>query len=495
MAQVLKMPMMGNTMEVGVVVEWVAAEGEVVSEGDTVLVVESEKAANDIVAEQDGELTVEVPQGEEVPPGTRLGVIGEPGETETPAVDDSGQVSDESGATDRTADGESATDTPGTTGGTAASDAPAATREAAGGRVPAAPGARKRAGEADIPLAQVDGSGPDGAVLIADLEEHLAGETSAAVVKPHDGFVAAPPRVRRLARELGVDLGPLTEQTGGRGITALDVRRAAGVDEGAGFTDESAIGTGKTAASTESTQSESAGSSKFDPSSHGLTVVEERQLTGMRRTIARRMSQSAREKPHVTLNRRVDADRALAVVEEYSDSAVGIGLTDLLVCAAIDALQSHPEFNAWYEDGTLSLVEEVNVGTAVDIEGGLVTPVLRDGAGKTPVELAEERAELTAAVQSGAYDLADIQGGTFTITNLGMLGVDSFDPIINPPEIAILGVGRIRDDGDGPAFTLSLSFDHRVVDGADAARFLDTLATGVTSPAALIERRTRAALE
>lgn len=215
------------------------------------------------------------------------------------------------------------------------------------------------------------------------------------------------------------------------------------------------------------------------------SVREERSLSPMRKTIAKRLTESAREAVHVTASRDVDAGPVLAAAETVDDPSV----TDLLLCALSDTLGAHPAFNATFEDGTHRLYEEHNIGVAVDIEDGLVTPVIGDVASKSATEIAERRRALTTQVRNGDYTMSTFRGGTFTVSNLGPLGIDSFTPVINPPEIAILGVGRTTEqavpDDDGVAFrsemTLDLSFDHRVVDGADAARFLQTLSENLSN--------------
>jgi pyruvate dehydrogenase E2 component (dihydrolipoamide acetyltransferase) len=172
----------------------------------------------------------------------------------------------------------------------------------------------------------------------------------------------------------------------------------------------------------------------------------------------------------VTLNRSFDATTLREVQTAAANEGVDVSLTDLLVRGVGMELADRPAFNALFEDGTHKLIEEVNIGIAVDIEEGLVTPVVPSVAEKSVEEIAAVRRERTQRALNGEFEMSDMEGGTFTITNLGMFDIDSFDPIINPPEVAILGVGRIQDDG---AMILSLSFDHRVVNGADAARFLD----------------------
>ncbi|QIO22146.1 2-oxo acid dehydrogenase subunit E2 [Haloarcula sp. JP-L23] len=224
-----------------------------------------------------------------------------------------------------------------------------------------------------------------------------------------------------------------------------------------------------------------------DDESAERTVREERALSPMRKTIASRLQESYREAVHVTVNRSVDAEGLLSAVAaaDPTEDGVSPSMVDVLLCALSDTLDEHPAFNATFEDEAHVLYEEHNVGVAVAIDDGLVTPVVADVGSKSLGELASERRELTERVVDGDYTMSTFRGGTFTVSNLGPLGVDSFDPIINPPEIAILGVGRITEratqNGDGDVvfrrqMPLDLSFDHRVVDGADAARFLGTLA-------------------
>ncbi|MFC7137845.1 2-oxo acid dehydrogenase subunit E2 [Halobaculum litoreum] len=218
------------------------------------------------------------------------------------------------------------------------------------------------------------------------------------------------------------------------------------------------------------------------------TVREERTPTPMRRTIARRLHESYRDAVHVTATREVDAEPLLAAVEALEErTGRDVSVTDLLIVAVSETLDRHPSFNATFEDDTHRLYEEHNVCYGVDIDAGLVAPVIPDVASLSVADLNETREALVDRVLTGDFDAADLRGGTFTVSNLGPLGVDSFTPVINPPQVAILGVNRIRERAV-PADTadetvafrrhlpLDLSFDHRVVDGADAARFLDTLA-------------------
>ena len=497
MVQALRMPMMGNTMETGLLAEWVVAEGDSVETDQVLAVVESEKAAADVVANQAGTLArVDVAEGEEVPPGTLVGVVLGPDEDIADAppprsrIEPGGSGAPDAAPAGGTGDGAEGTADPGDSAPEPSGPTTAGSDGDRRGR--AAPGARHLADEEGIDLGAVEGTGPDGAVLIADveakLEEARAGGGGEAATPsgraPTAGRPFLPPSARRLARELGVDPQAVEGTGAGGRVTESDIRRAAGV--AAPGTDE---GRPRSASGGRVRSSDIAGPSPRDPSRYGVTVAEERELAGVRRTVAERMARSAREAPQVTLNREVAVGRAFETVEDLADAGrADVGFVDLLVGAAVRALEAHPEFNAWYEGESLRLIEEVNVAVAVDAESGLLAPVVRGADRRSLAGIAGERRRLTDAVLAGRHDLDDLQGGTFTVSNLGPLGVDSFDPILDPPQVAILGVGRVEED----ACTLSLTFDHRVVDGADAARFLDTLAGGLEAPSAVVAERATA---
>jgi pyruvate dehydrogenase E2 component (dihydrolipoamide acetyltransferase) len=230
-------------------------------------------------------------------------------------------------------------------------------------------------------------------------------------------------------------------------------------------------------------------------------VAEERSLSPMRRTIAERLGESYRNAVHVTLSRDLDAEALLEATRRAGDATdAGVSLLDVLLLAVSATLDEHPAFNATFEDGTHRTYEEHNLAVAVAIDAGLVTPVVADVGSKSLESVARERRRLTERVQAGDYSMSDLRGSTFTVSNLGPLGVDSFTPIIDPPKVAILGVGRTREraragaDG-GPSvefhreLTVDLSIDHRVVDGADGARFLGTLAGHVEDADSLLDGR------
>ena len=205
-------------------------------------------------------------------------------------------------------------------------------------------------------------------------------------------------------------------------------------------------------------------------------------LTGMRASIARRLSKSQQETAEVTLSREEDVSRAAQFLKELgSDSKVTY--TDLFAKAASEALKRHPELNSWLERDDIRVFDSVNICIAVALEGGLITPTVFGAEKLSLVDLSARIGDLSDKARKGELSVDEVTGGTFTISNLGMFGVESFTPIINPPQTAILGIGRVKDKPwvvddrivIRPVVQLSLTFDHRVVDGADAARFLQTV--------------------
>lgn len=202
-------------------------------------------------------------------------------------------------------------------------------------------------------------------------------------------------------------------------------------------------------------------------------------LTGIKKTTAERVSQSFKTAPHSTVIMEVDMSDAVKMRKEKH-----VSYTELLVKAVASALKTHPLLNSTLtEDEKIKVYEDINIGVAVATEQGLVVPVIHNADNKSLEEIASKLRELAEKARTGRLAKEHVTGGTFTITNLGMYGVDAFTPIINPPEAAILGVGRIVDkpvvEGKEimikPTMTLSLSYDHRIVDGAPAAQFLQEI--------------------
>ncbi len=285
--------------------------------------------------------------------------------------------------------------------------------------------------------------------------------------------VAASPVARKLAAELGVDLGAVTG-TGPRGrITKEDVQQAS-----------------------EQTPTTAVERSGATPASQA--EADTIPLRGMRKTIAERMHASLRDTAQLTMDMEVAMDDAVKLrrdlIEEWQPDGIRATYTDLVVIAAAKALIRHPAMNAALIDNAITRFGDVHVGLAVALEEGLIVPVIKNAGGKPLKQIAAESADLARRARDGALGLDDVEGGTFTVTSLGMYGVDTFTPILNTPQAGILGVGRIYDglrwDDDKPCkvamMRLSLTWDHRVLDGAPAAEFLATVRAYLEAPFRLL---------
>jgi pyruvate dehydrogenase E2 component (dihydrolipoamide acetyltransferase) len=271
----------------------------------------------------------------------------------------------------------------------------------------------------------------------------------------------ASPKARRIAAERGIDLAALPGSGPGGAVLAADVKSSA-----------SPIS-----------------ASPID--GHSTSVSG-----GVWKLMAERTTESWRSAPHFYLRREVDASR----LENWRTAARAtpgherVSHTDLLVKLVAEALRRHPRVNSTWHDGAVVASEQINVGIAVAVDEGLVVPVVHNADSRSLAQTVARRLELVEAARAGRLHPEDVVGGTFTISNLGMYGVDSFDAIINAPQAAILAVGRITErivpvDGQPavrPVLQLSVSFDHRVVDGARGAEFLETLASLVEEPAGLV---------
>ncbi|MCK0516205.1 2-oxo acid dehydrogenase subunit E2 [Williamsia sp. DF01-3] len=471
MAQQIVLPKLGLTMQEGVIGEWLAGEGQHIAVGDLLLRLETDKVEVDVEAEAEGILATGASAGDVLPVGAVIGwLLGE---------------------------GESAPD------GTAAvaQQEPVAETHTApasvvvggpddGGRIKSSPNARRVAGAANVDLTTIRGTGPGGRIVSEDVEEHLAAfpakapEPTAAVPAAGkavqtggaaDQFVG--PLVRRKADELGVDLAQVVGSgTGGR-ITKADVEAAAGT-----VAAPAALG---------------GGSPTTGPQA-GAVIP----LTGMRGAIARNMIDSLQTMAQLTHGYEVDVTALVDVREQLKAEAAqsdskAPSLNDFVVKAAALALREHPLLNAGIADDKITLFEEINVGVAVAVDGGLIVPVVRDADSLSVAEVADRTRTLASGARTGKLGLSDMEGATFSVSTLGAYGVDFFTPVINPGNVAILGVGRVKDgfrwEGETPVrtqvLTLSLTFDHRAVDGAPAAEYLKTLSAILGRPLSLLAGR------
>jgi pyruvate dehydrogenase E2 component (dihydrolipoamide acetyltransferase) len=427
------MPALEMAQETGKVVRWLRSAGDTVRKGEPLLEIETDKVTVEIEAPAAGVLReVTAHEGDVVPVGQTIALIWAPGEAGAPAPQPARR-----GA------------------------APAASRTAAAATstVKASPLARKIAEQHGIDIAQIRTA--SGRVDKADVLAHVEAQKASS---PGNGaaarLTAASPKARRLAAERGVDIATLRGTGPSGAIVSADIPAAAA------------------AAIPSPVRAEA-------PSQAVGTVW---------RIMAERMTQSWTSAPHFYVVREVNASRLIAWRDRAKKTTAGITYTDLLVKLVAAAIVQHPRVNVSWRDGALVQHPQVNIGLAVAIDDGLVVPVIHRADTLTLAEIAERRADLATRAQAGKLRPADIQGGTFTISNLGMYGVDAFNAIVNPPQAAILAVGRIADrvvalNGQPavqPMLVLTLSCDHRALDGARGAQFLGALAELTEEPLALI---------
>ena len=444
---------LGMTMTEGTVAEWHIPDGGEVKTGEDLYRLETEKVEMEVEAEAAGTVRHLVPAEATVDPGAVVGYIYAAGEEIPAELPGAGAPAAAASAPAASVDAPAPAQ---------AAEAPAAV---SGGRVAASPAARKLARELGVDLATVAGTGPRGRVTEDDVRG--AHESAAAATTPAQA--PASPLARKRAKALGVDLATITGTGPGGRITKEDVEAAASASPGAAT-----------------------------PAPADATADETLPVRGMRKVIAERMFASLRDTAQLTMDMEADMDDCVRLraqlIEEWADEGVRPSYTDIVMKAAARALRDHPRMNARFEGAEITLRGEVHIGMAVALEEGLVVPVLRhvDRAGLK--EIAVESSRLAAAAREGKLSLDDMAGGTFTVSTLGMFGVDSFTPILNPPEVGILGVNRLREgvrwEGERPVrrqtMTLSLTWDHRALDGAPAAQFLASVRDYLEAPFRLL---------
>jgi pyruvate dehydrogenase E2 component (dihydrolipoamide acetyltransferase) len=464
----LKLPLLGDVMQEGTLAVWLKPDGAHVSRGEPVYQLETDKVTYAVEAPTAGVLRHIVAEGTVVPVGT---VVGEVLDAASAGVSAAPAASAAVDAT-KTSSGESA-------GGQESDElraSPAARRVARELGVDlAARGSGRRIREADVRAfadAHAAGTSESPSQIAGAAASGRATALAPSVAQAPD--VPATPAARRLARERGIELASLS---GGRLLRAADVLAAS---DG------------------QPKESQQAIAIAGQPSVAGQASARAGQpLSGRRRVIAERMHASLQQMAQLTISMEVDFSGAVELREQlkalWPNETPTI--TDVVMRAAALALAQHPELNATLEKDELVQHQDVHVGLAVDADDGLIVPVIRQAGAVTLRELSARTREAAARARANQLQLQDLQGGTFTVTTLGQLGVDFFTPIINPPQVAILGIGRVfpklvrAETGemkDTQAVHLSLSFDHRAVDGAPAARFLQEVKRLLELPAALI---------
>ena len=443
MAKVIVMPKLGLTMTEGAVSKWLKNEGDEVKEGEGLFEVETDKLTNTIEASASGTLLkIVAPEGSEVPCLKPVAVIGAPGEDYAALL--GGEAEAEA--------------KPQAEAAPAAAPAPSAPARKPGERVLASPAAKKLAKELGIDIALVPGTGPKGRITEEDVKNYKPA-APAAPEQPEEPKVKASPLAAKVAADIGVDISSVAAH--GR-VLAADILAA--------------VSKGGAAPADEKPREE---------------VVP---MNGMRKAIARNMQNSHMTSPTVTFNLGIDMTELKRLRDQLKSGDVKVSYTDILVKVVAHALTEFPVLNCSVEDNKIIYKHYVNMGVAVALDNGLVVPNVRDADKKTLTQISKEVKELADLAREGKLPMDALTGGTFTITNLGMFGIESFSPIINQPEVAILGVNTMQDkvvvvDGEicvRPIMNLSLTADHRVIDGSTAAQFLQRVKKLMENPALLL---------
>jgi pyruvate dehydrogenase E2 component (dihydrolipoamide acetyltransferase) len=444
----ITMPKMGDGMEEGTINTWLKKEGDHVNAGDAIAEVETDKASVEIAAYETGILSkITVQVGETVPVGAVIGMIGG-----AAAGAGNGQTVPKAATVDRSAQAAAAPDP--TRGGGEESDItslvpsgngshgnghaigkPDVSHPALGERVKASPLVRAMAREMGLELAHIPGSGPGGRIVQRDVMAYLQTRDEQTLLRP----AAAP---QTTARPDVVTAPAAAPQT---------------------------------------------------------ASVQEIATSNMRKAIAKRTVQSKQNTPHFYVTMVIEMDRAMALLKELNaDASDGkVTVNDIIVKASARALAKVPEVNAtWTPENTIRRYAEAHIGVAVGIDDGLIIPVIRDCQKKTLREISVEAKQLITKARNNQLKPEEYQGSTFSVSNLGMMGVDEFIAIINPPEAAILAIGGISREpvviGEGNEIVIrsrmkvTISADHRLLDGVVAARFLQEVKKSLEAPFSLL---------
>ena len=471
MATEITMPQMGFDMTEGIIANWLKAEGDPVQKGEAIAEIETDKTTIQIEAFDSGVLSkILAPVGAKVPVGEAIGYIGAPGE---------------------------AVGGPAAQPVLATAPAPApeasATPSPAGGAVNASPVARRMAEQMGVDLAQVKGSGPGGQIMREDVEAFAATkqETAApAVTAPalaETGRIIATPAAKKLAQEKQVDLR-LVKGSGPEGrIVLADVETYAAKQPA-----PAAVAPQPAAVP----QPQVAPKPAAVPA--GARTPARTPLTRIRQTIAQRMTNSKTTVPHFYITVAVEMDAALKLREQINEALkpenIKVSVNDLIVRATALALKRFPNLNASFMGDSIEQHEQVHIGVAVALPSGLVTVTVREADTKTLRQIAVEMGGLASRAREGKAQAGDMGGQTFTISNLGMYGVESFVAIVNPPDAGILAIGAsiptpVVRDGEVVVRNImhvTLSGDHRVTDGAEGAQFVNEVKRILENPWGLV---------
>lgn len=431
MAEIVKMPRLSDTMEEGVVAKWHKNVGDQVSEGDLLAEIETDKATMEFESFQEGTLLhIGVGEGDAAPVDSILAILGEKGEDVAALI-----AADAAGG-----DAAPAEEAP----APAAEEAPAPAPAAEAAPAPA-PAPAPAAAPAPAPVATAS----------------------------DDGRLKASPLARKMAEDRGIDLGRVQGSGDGGRIVKRDVD---------GFNPALA-------------PTPQAAPAAVTPSAHLEESYTEERVSQMRKTIARRLTDSKFTAPHFYLTVEIDMDNAIASrkqINELPDTKVSFN--DMVIKAVAMSLRKHPAVNSAWMGDTIRRNNHVHIGVAVAVDEGLLVPVVRFADSKSFTQIGAEVRELAGKARDKKLQPSEWEGNTFTISNLGMFGIDEFTAIVNPPDSCILAIGGISQkpvvkNGEivpGNIMKVTMSCDHRVVDGATGAQFLQTFKQYMEQPVAML---------
>jgi pyruvate dehydrogenase E2 component (dihydrolipoamide acetyltransferase) len=441
MAEIVKMPKLSDTMEEGVVAEWHKKVGDQVESGEVLAEIETDKATMEFESFQDGILLyIGVEKGDSAPVDSILAILGEEGEDVDKILAEEGGKS--SGGDEKKEEKEDSDK----------SEDKAKKEE--GSKKEEKPEKKEEKKETKAPAKQ---------------EEKRPAATSET---SEDGRLKASPLAKSLAEEKGIDISRVRGSGDNGRIVKRDIEN---------FREDKAVSPTGPAVATRAAVGEES--------------YREENVSQMRKTIARRLSESKFEAPHFYLTIEIDMDNAMQarkMVNENSD--LKISFNDLVIKAAAVALRQHPQVNSSWQGDTIRYNDHVHVGVAVAVDEGLLVPVVRFADGKTMSQINGEVKEFAEKARNKKLQPQDWEGNTFTISNLGMFGIEEFTAIINPPDSCIMAVGGIMQkpvvkNGEvvpGNRMKVTLSCDHRVVDGVTGAKFLDTFKKMMENPVMMI---------
>lgn len=460
MATEIIMPKAGMAMETGTIIRWLKQPGDTIETGEAILEIETDKVSMEVEAESSGVLLGIIHDaGAEVPVTEAIGYIGQAGEA-MPQGDSRSAAPSKPTAAPETVPAPAREAQP---------SAVAPTLAGVAGKTPATPAAKRLAAEHRVDLAAVahaTGRSPVNAEAVTSFVATAGGS----------GATRASSLARQAATDSGVPIGGVYGSGSSGRVLRQDIN-----EQGAALIDMLA------------------GIGGFVPPADYQVEVSDsdttESLSGIRKVTAQRMVTSHLTAPPTTLHREVVADRLIAFKQEFRDAGQQISLNDLLLAATARALRACPWMCVSLADNTVIKRGAVHLGMAVASERGLLVPVIRDADKRTIGDLHDTAKDLALRARAGKLGLDELQGAVFSVSNLGMYGITTFTPIVNPPEAGILGVGTVRtvlerkpdgSIGERSNIDLSLTVDHRLIDGAQGALFLQQLADLIEHPVRIV---------